>query len=139
MRVAMMIEMTTPALLFPAISLLLLAYTNRFLGLSNVIRTLHAAYEKRPERAVVLQIENLRSRIYLVRSMQGLGVAAILSCVLCMFLMFWGATVAAQWLFGAALVLMMASLVVSLVEISRSVKALDILLSDMERPGSEAG
>ena len=128
----MNIEMTTPALLFPAISLLLLAYTNRFLGLSTVIRNLHSSYAKQPDPRVVRQIENLRIRVYLVRNMQGLGVAAILCCVVCMFLIFAGAAQGAKWVFGAALVLMITSLFLSLVEISRSVRALEILLQNME-------
>ena len=42
----MEITFNTPALLFPAISLLLLAYTNRYLALANLIRKLHDEYMK---------------------------------------------------------------------------------------------
>jgi hypothetical protein len=38
------LSLTTPALLFSAISLLLLAYTNRFLAYASVVRNLHARY-----------------------------------------------------------------------------------------------
>ena len=129
-------EITTPALLFPTISLLMLAYTNRFLGLATVIRNLHAAYKEDPDVKVLLQIDNLRRRVFLIRNMQGFGAAALLGCVLCMFLLFGGHVDVARYLFVGSLVLMMASMVVSLMEIAVSVKALDILLSDMR---TEAG
>jgi hypothetical protein len=38
----MELPITTPALLFPAISLLMISYTARFLHLANLARSLHA-------------------------------------------------------------------------------------------------
>jgi Protein of unknown function (DUF2721). len=45
----MEINLTTPALLFPAISLLLLAYTSRFLALAALMRELHVRYKTQPD------------------------------------------------------------------------------------------
>ena len=128
------IDLTTQALLFPAISLLLLAYTNRFLALASLIRDLHRRYhDNQCDSAILEQIRNLRRRVLLIRNMQALGVASLLSCVLCMFVLFAGQQLAGTSLFAISLILMMLSLFVSLREILISVGALDFELSDMER------
>jgi hypothetical protein len=129
----MEITITTPALLFPAISLLMLAYTNRFLTLATIIRGLYDRYQNVPEDNLVLQIANLRYRIYLIRNMQIFGVLSLLSCVISMFALFAGWIAAGQWTFGLALVLMMVSMGFSLRELMISVGALDLLLADMEQ------
>src|SRR5690625_4682522 len=84
----MSLDLTTPALLFPAISLLLLAYTNRFLTIANLIRSLHRNYKNDPQSVVYGQIENLRRCIRLIKKMQMLGVGSLLLCVVCMFLIY---------------------------------------------------
>ncbi len=129
----MQITITTPALLFPAISLLLLAYTNRFLAIASMIRQLHANYLQDPEKGVLVgQLKNLRQRLYLIRSMQFTGVLSFFFCVLSMFLLFNGSVSYGQYAFGASLVLLLASLIISLREVQLSTKALDLELSDME-------
>ena len=129
----MRIDLTTPALLFPAVSLLLLAYTNRFLALAALIRDLHARHQERPDPLFVRQIHNLRRRVVLIRNMQAAGVASIFLCVLCMFVLFAGFTQAGKWIFGASLLCLMASLALSLREIQMSVGALNLLLGEMDR------
>jgi len=129
----MEISLTTPALLFPAISLLLLAYTNRFLAIATLIRNLHEKYETEPNKILIEQIRNLRKRVYLIRNMQFLGVSSLLLCVICMFVLFWGQMEVGQWLFGTSLVLLMLSLSLSVIEIQISVKALNIQIGKMEK------
>lgn len=128
-------EMTLniPALLFPAVSLLMLAYTNKFLGLAAVIRRLHADYRANPTPIHLEQINHLRLRIQLVRAMQFFGIASLLLCTLCMFFLFRGMHAAGQFVFALALILMIVSLVISLVEIFISVGTLDMLLKDIEK------
>ncbi len=135
----MELDLTTPALLFPAISLLLLAYTNRFLTLATLIRGLHSKYKEDPDKAILGQIRNLRLRVLLIRNMQALGVLSLLLCVVCMFLLFAEEIEAGRIIFGISLILLIASLAVSVYEIQISVKALEIQLSDMEvkTPGSQ--
>ena len=128
----MEITITTPALLFPAVSLLMLAYTNRFLTLATIIRGLHDRYQSVPEENLVLQIANLRYRIYLIRNMQIFGVLSLLFCVISMFALFAGWVIGGQWTFGLALILMIVSMGISLRELIISVGALDLLLADME-------
>lgn len=125
--------LTTPALIFPAISLLLLAYTNRFLGLASVIRTLHASYKSSADPIYLKQILNLRRRIKLIRDMQFFGVLSILLCTVCMFVLFLGWETAGKALFGLSLIGMAVSLTLSLVEIQMSVGALDHQLKDLEK------
>ncbi len=126
------LTLTTPALLFSAISLLLLAYTNRFLSYANVVRNLHAQFQNDPSHVLLGQIRNLRARLYLTRAMQILGIISLLLCVLCMFLVYVDWQTLAEVTFGIALVLLILSLAISAREIQISVKALDLHLSDME-------
>lgn len=129
----MELSITTPALLFPAISLLMLAYTNRFLALASLIRKLHDKYKKDPDQKhIVTQIRNLRARIRLIRSMQASGVVSFLFCVICMYCIFRGWEQASYWIFALSMVSFMFSLVLSLVEITLSTRALEIELHDME-------
>ena len=86
----MEISLTTPALLFPAISLLMLAYTNRFLTIATIIRNLHDRYRNEANDNLLGQIANLRYRIYLIRNMQIFGVLSLLFCVISMFALFTG-------------------------------------------------
>jgi len=130
------ISLTTPALLFPAISLLLLAYTNRFLTLAGLIRKLHAEYQNEPDQMIIGQIQNLRKRVVLIRNMQALGISSLFLCVFCMFLIFAGENLAGKVVFGVSLLLLMASLALSIREIQISVNALNIQLSDLEAHGS---
>jgi len=128
----MEINLTTPALLFPAISLLLLAYTNRFLTIATLIRSLHSKYKEDPDKLVWDQIKHLRLRVKLIRNMQALGVLSLLLCVVCMFVIFSDNLPLAEFIFGISLILLILSLAVSAWEIQISVKALNIHLSDIE-------
>ena len=125
----MEITLATPALLFPAASLLMLAYTNRFLGLAGLIRGLAERYSSSADRRIIGQIANLRHRLALIRRMQAFGVASIFVCVACMFALFAGSETAGKVLFGASLVLLLVSLGLSFREIQLSTNALDIELS----------
>jgi hypothetical protein len=131
-NLTMDMTLTTPALLFPTISLLLLAYTNRFLALAALIRELHARYQSSRDELIVLQITNLRRRVHLIRDMQGLGIASLLLCVVCMFLIFLGYLLPAACVFGVSLLLLIVSLGFSIAEIRMSVGALNLALSDLE-------
>jgi hypothetical protein len=122
------LNLGTPALLFPAISLLLLAYTNRFLALANLVRELHARWEAKSDAGTRGQIENLKKRIRIIKSMQLLGVSSFFFCVLTMLLIFFNFELAAEFVFAFALTLLLASLGFSLKELFISADALDILL-----------
>ncbi len=127
------IPLSTPSLLFPAISLLLLAYTNRFLSLANLVRSLYADYQKNHEADVLAQIRNLRLRIGLIQGMQVSGVFSLLFCTLSMFLIYTGFSDSAALFFGLSLLLMIVSLFLSVWEIHISTVALKILLRDLEQ------
>lgn len=126
------LSLTTPALLFPTVSLLMLAYTNRFLTLATIIRNLHDRFHDSKDRNLLAQIDNLRKRVYLIRNMQIVGVLSLLMCVISMFALFAGWMVGGVWSFGAALVFMIVSLGMSLHELTISAGALDLLLTDLE-------
>jgi hypothetical protein len=128
----MELNLSTPALLFPAISLLLLAYTNRFLSLAALMRELYARYKAEPDQRIKGQLANLRYRIVIIRNMQVFGVGSFFFCVLCMFVLFAGQVVAGQWIFGASLVLLLISLGLSLREIQVSIDALTLQMSDLD-------
>ena len=125
------ISITTPALLFPAVTLLMLAYTNRFNTLATIIRNLHSKYQTERTENLLAQISNLRYRVYLIRNMQIFGVLSLLLCMLSMFALFAGWLAGGQWSFAIALILMIVSMLLSLRELQVSVGALDLLLSEM--------
>lgn len=127
------ININTPALLFPAITLLMLAYTNRFLSLAALVRKLHEEYQRgEKERNILYQIQNIRSRINLIRYMQGFGIMSFLCCVLCMYAIFRGWAPLSHWIFAASLIFLLASIIFSLIEINKSTKAIEMELSDIE-------
>jgi hypothetical protein len=128
----MELTLTTPALLFPAISLLLLAYTNRFLTLASLIRSLHDRWISSHEEHLRGQIKNLRYRIRLIRNMQIFGVSSFFLCVLCMFMLYSGQQTLGAFAFGAALIFLLVSLALSLREVQVSVDALTLEMSDLE-------
>ncbi len=129
----MELSINTPALLFPAITLLMLAYTNRFLALASLVRRLHEEYNKQGQSALIhKQIRNLRVRISMIRNMQALGVLSFLLCVICMYLIFRNYQSAANWIFAFSLLSLTISLLFSLVEIFLSTRSIDLELSDME-------
>ncbi len=129
------ISINTPALLFPAISLIMLAYTNRFLALANVVRALHDRY-KNPDgtvnQSIHSQIRNLRFRLRLIKNMQILGVSSFLVAMVSMYLIYIQQMPAARWTFASSLILFMISLVISLIELFKSTQSLEIELSDIE-------
>lgn len=127
------LTLTTPALLFSAISLIMLAYTNRFLAYAALVRSLHDKFIQSPDDNIRAQITNMQKRLKLTRIMQILGISSLLLCVLCMFLVYVEWQMLAEVVFGVALVLLILSLAYSIREIQISVKALDLHLSDMER------
>lgn len=128
----MELTLTTPALLFPTISLLLLAYTNRFLALAQLVRGLRQRYAEAPHPAVLGQIENLRRRLFLIRNMQWLASSGLLLAVVCMFALFFAQETVAAWIFGGSLVLLIGSLALSVVEIHISVDALVLELQGLK-------
>ena len=129
----MELSFNTPALLFPAISLLLLAYTNRFVALANLVRKLHDEYKEGKETPnLVLQIKNLHQRINMIRYMQGLGVFSFFLCVATMYCIYYNWKHMAQFAFTFSLLSLLVSLFISLIEIIKSTNAIELEISDME-------
>jgi hypothetical protein len=134
----MEISITTPALLFPAISLLLLAYTNRFMAMASLIRSLKNQYIESHNPNLIGQISNLRKRIYLIRNMQTCGIASFFLCVFCMLLLFNDNQLVAKFAFACSLILLLLSLYLSFREIQISIEALKIELSEIENTSHSA-
>ncbi len=129
----MNITFNTAALLFPAISLIMLAYTNRFLALAALVRSLHAKYLDHNKSGVLHgQIKNLRYRLKLIKQMQAMGVLSFVVCIVCMYCIYIEHLFFTELTFALSLLFFAVSLVISLVEIQVSNKALELELSDME-------
>ena len=128
----MNIILATPALLFPAISLVMLAYTSRFHALTVVIRQLLEAHRSTPDAAVYAQIKALRYRVRLILWMQSFGVASFVACVIAMLLLLVNLEPIGVVLFAVSLVLLLVSLLGSIVETLSSSNALDVALRDLE-------
>jgi hypothetical protein len=127
----MKIELHTPALLFPTISLLFIAYTNRFLAIASLIRKLKDKYLEEPSDLTMAQILDLRKRLMLIRNMQRLGVISITLCIICMFLIYFDYQNSAKTVFGAALVFLFLSVFNSLREIQVSINAINMELQEI--------
>ena len=125
-------DITTPAFLFPAISLLLLAYTNRFLVLAQLIRELNQRDNRELEVVVKRQITNLRSRLHLIRSMQTVGVVSFILCTVSMILHFFDFSQSSSVAFGLSLIALTLSLLISLYEVRISCKAIEIEQESLE-------
>lgn len=126
------LTLTTPALLFSAISLIMLAYTNRFLAYAAVIRNLHDIYLEKKEVSLLRQIKNLKQRLTLTKWMQIFGISSLLFCVVTMFLIYVHLNITAVWIFGFALILLIISLSLLIKEIQISTQALQHHISDIE-------
>lgn len=133
----MEIDISTPALLFSAISLLMLAYTNRFLALANLIRQYGALYKEHPETRFLKQIQNFDIRLNIIKKTQIFGVVSFLFCVLCMFLIFVNLIIPAEILFAISLICLFISLLLSLKELFMSIGALNVELEDIKKEFSE--
>jgi hypothetical protein len=127
------ISINTPALLFPAISLMMLAYTNRFFAIANRVRSLHDEHQKALNKEIIFkQIKNLRRRLNMIRFMQAFAVISFLCCMVSMYLIFIEKMEAATVLFALSLLSLIISTLISLQEIFISTKAVELELSDME-------
>jgi hypothetical protein len=127
----MILNIETPALLFSATSLILLAYTNRFLTIATIVRSLKKKYDEAENKSILLEIKNLNLRITLIRYMQMFGVLSLFLSVFAMLLLFLEQQIAGIYLFGMSLLSLLISLAVSFWEISISVNALRLHLSDL--------
>jgi hypothetical protein len=127
------ITINTPALFFPAISLVMLAYTNRFLALASVVRNLHTQYlQSGKKQKIHGQIRNLKYRLRLIKNMQAFGVISFLLCIFSMYFIFINQSWWANILFALAMLAFIISLVMSLIEIKLSTRALELELGDIQ-------
>ncbi|MFY7810501.1 MAG: DUF2721 domain-containing protein [Flavobacterium sp.] len=127
----MTLNLETPALLFSATSLILLAYTNRFLTIAQIVRGLKKSYDENASKVIFLEIKNLNLRITLIRYMQMFGVMSLFLSVFAMMLIFFEKSMYGAYLFGLSLLSLLISLGLSFWEISISVKALRLHLNDL--------
>jgi hypothetical protein len=126
------LSLTTPSLLFSAISLLMLAYTNRFLSYAQLVRNLKEKVIEDKNSVALPQIANLRKRLNLIQSMQVYGIMSLLLCVVSMFFIYIKMYNAAGYIFGVALILLIISLAICVREIQISMRSLNLHLHDME-------
>ena len=129
----MEIDLTTPALMFSTVSLLLLAFTTRFLGLAKAIRDLYNDYQKNPEKRFIDQLKNFRRRVELIRNMQIVATASLLLCMVSTIMVYFQLQLIASVTFAVSLLLMTTALAMSIIEIGMSVGALNVHLADMEQ------
>lgn len=127
------ITINTPAILFHAISLIMLAYTNRFLSVAALIRDLHKQYNQtNSDTDLSCQIKHLRIRLRMIKHMQYLGVCSFIFALVAMYLIYVNSLQLAIINFGLALLMFATSLIISLIEIKQSTKALEVSLRDMQ-------
>jgi len=116
----MSLNITDPAILFPGISLLFLAYTNRYLALANIIRQLNKVIDDHFDENREKQIQDLLARVKLIRLMQLFGIMAFISCILSISCMLFGFQTAGEYAFGGSMACMFVSLCTAFIEVSKS-------------------
>ncbi|UJH68971.1 DUF2721 domain-containing protein [Allomuricauda sp. SCSIO 65647] len=129
----MQLTLTIPALLFPAVSLTMLAYNARYLAIAALIRQLHKQFEETQASPLKRQIESLRKRLNIIKNMQATAIASFLFAAVSMFMIYVEMNVWANVIFGISLIFLMVSLVLSLIEVQLSTRALGIQLKNMEK------
>lgn len=129
------LNLTTPSLLFSAISLILLAYTNRFLSYASVVRSLNEKYQENPDKdpTTLNQIRNFVLRLRLIRAMQTLGAGSLIFCLAAMFLYFINLTLPAEIFFGIGMIMLACSLGLCIWEIQISTEAISLHLQNIRR------
>lgn len=126
------LTLSIPALLFPAISLTMLAYNARYLAIASLIRQLHQKYQETGSASVSLQVKKLSQRLTIIKNMQAVAILSFLLAVITMFLIYVQLAFWANLVFGISLLALMTSLILSLIEVQLSTKALAIQLKDLE-------
>lgn len=129
----MNLSLSIPALLFPAISLTMLAYNARYLAIAALIRNLHSNYESSKSEKVKIQVQKLRKRLTIIKNMQAVAILSFLLAVITMFLIYIELNFWANLVFGISLLALMISLILSLIEVQLSTKALSIQLQSMDK------
>jgi hypothetical protein len=127
------IAVTTPALLFPAITILFLAYSNRFLTIATRIREKHADFNKTQSPIAQKQIVSFRRRIGYIVAMEMLAVLGIISCIVSTGFIFYGLQYYGNVSFAVSMLFIILSLFASIIELVFSTRALNIELEDMEK------
>ncbi|MFK5972072.1 MAG: DUF2721 domain-containing protein [Flavobacteriaceae bacterium] len=129
----MELTLSIPALLFPAISLTMLAYNARYLAIAALVRQLHQKYQETESPIIGQQVTQLRKRLTIIKNMQAVAIISFLLAVISMFLIYIKLAFWANLVFGIALFALVVSLVLSLIEVQLSTKALSIQLEDMRK------
>jgi hypothetical protein len=127
----MQLTLSIPALLFPAISLSMLAYNARYLAIAALIRQLHKQYQEKASRGLGIQVRQLERRLRIIKNMQAVAILSFLFSAITMFLIYIEQEFWANLIFGISLLALMISLVLSLIEVQLSTNSLKIQLSDM--------
>ncbi|AWX44622.1 hypothetical protein HME9304_01625 [Flagellimonas maritima] len=129
----MQLTLSIPALLFPAISLTMLAYNARYLAIAALIRQLHKQYAEDATPPLEKQIAQLRRRLGIIKNMQAMAIISFLLAVITMSLIYIELTIWANIIFSASLMALIISLLLSLIEVQLSTKALAIQLNTMDK------
>ena len=134
----MVLDLTTSALLFPAIPLLMITFGTRFTVVSELIRKIHDEYaadidldDVRAKR-MLGEISALKKRLWMIQINQTLSSLSFFFNLLPMFALYMGNQNLAKTIFGIALALLMLAVVLFIIEISIAVRSLNLQLSDLD-------
>ena len=130
----MNIDYTVTALMFPAIPLLMVVYSNRFHTLSRLIRELHDehVYEKHIPAEWKKQFINLSRRISILRWTIMFAAFGFLFNMLTVFALYLNELFLARVIFGSCCLSMIISIIFFIREIQISTNALNLHMSDMD-------
>ena len=111
----------------------MMAHTNRFLALANLIRSQISLYESTKDEKLLPQIKNFKIRLKVIKNSQIAAILSFLLCVISMFCIFISQILIAKVAFGLSLVFLFVSLLLSLNELLLSVGALNVEMERIEK------
>ena len=134
----MVLDLTTAALMFPAIPFLMLTFGTRFTVVSELIRKIHDEYaaeinldDVRTKR-MLGEISTLKKRLLMIQINQTLTSLSFFVNLLTIFALFMGHQNLSKLLFGIVLILLMLAIILFVVEIGIATKSLNLHLEDLD-------
>ena len=134
----MVLDLTTAALMFPAIPFLMLTFGTRFTVVSELIRKIHDEYaaeinldDVRTKR-MLGEISTLKKRLLMIQINQTLTSLSFFVNLLTIFGLFMGYQYLSKLLFAIVLILLMLAIILFIVEIGIATKSLNLHLEDLD-------
>ena len=134
----MVLDLTTAALVLPAIPFLMLTFGTRFTVVTELIRKIHDEYAANIDlddvraKRMLGEISTLKKRLLMIQVNQTLASLSFFVNLSTVFSLYMGNQYLAKLLFGIVLGLLMLAIILFIIEIGIATKSLNLHLSDLD-------